>query len=227
MADEPGWLQRLGIAASSSKLGGILYHQVCRRIDTVLIPATGGRLAMGPPGQTVLITTTGARSGRPRKASLAFMWSGDDMVVIASKGGAPHHPGWYHNLKADPRVVVQYRGGTEERRGREAVGEEREALFKEMAATFSNFEAYQRRATGLASQTFAPLARQACVTTAPAYLRELDTHQTRRSELRRTGNTWTRGHCGQWGQCYQQQQQQDQPYNEQRPQDPDKAKGRG
>ncbi len=146
----PGILEsfsRIGTNASSSALGGILYHVVCRRIDTVLIPLSKGRLSMGPPGRTVLITTTGARSGKPRKASLAFMWQGDQMVIIASKGGAPHHPGWYHNLKADPRVVVQYRGAIEDRVAREAAGEERDKLFKTMSTTFSNFSAYQARAT--------------------------------------------------------------------------------
>jgi deazaflavin-dependent oxidoreductase (nitroreductase family) len=141
-------LGRLGTAASSTRLGGIFYHVVCRRIDAVLIPLTKGRLAMGPPGQTVLLTTTGARSGRPRKAAVAFLWRGDDMIVIASKGGAPHHPGWYHNLKAQPRVRAQYRGVDELRVAREAVGAERDELFARMAATFSNFDAYQRRASG-------------------------------------------------------------------------------
>jgi len=146
MAGIADTLQRWGTAASSSKLGGILYHIVCRRIDTVLIPLTKGRLSMGPPGNTVLITTTGAKSGKPRKASLAFMWAGDDMVIIASKGGAPRHPGWYHNLKADSRVVVQTRAGVEDRIAREATGEEREKLFETMSSTFTNFAAYQVRA---------------------------------------------------------------------------------
>ena len=68
------------------------------------------------------------------------------MVIIASKGGAPHHPGWYHNLKADPRATVQTRAGVEERVAREATGEEREKLFDRMASTWSNFAAYQARA---------------------------------------------------------------------------------
>ena len=140
-------LSQIGTAASASRIGGILYHVVCRRIDTVLIPLTKGRLSMGPPGQTVLMTTMGAKSGKPRKASLAFMWQGDDMVVIASKGGAPQHPGWYHNLLADPRVVVQYRSVKEDRVAREAIGEERDKLFDAMSSTFSNFAAYQARAT--------------------------------------------------------------------------------
>lgn len=140
-------LNRIGISASSSRWGGVFYHVVCRRIDTLLIPLTQGRLSMGPPGQTVLITTTGAKSGRPRKASLAFLWQGDDMVIVASKGGAPRHPAWYHNLKADPQVRVETRGGREERVAREATGSERDALFARMASSFPNFAAYQARAT--------------------------------------------------------------------------------
>ena len=139
-------LNRLGVAASASKWGGVFYHVVCRRLDTVLIPLTKGRLSMGPPGQTVLITTKGAKSGKSRKASLAFMWKGDDLVVIASKGGAPHHPAWYHNLMADPRLVTQTRAGIEDRVAREALGEERDKLFESMGTTSSNFAAYQERA---------------------------------------------------------------------------------
>ena len=101
---------------------------------------------MGPPGQTVLITTKGAKSGKSRKASLAFMWKGDDLVVIASKGGAPHHPAWYHNLMADPRLVTQTRAGVEDRVAREALGEERDKLFESMGTIYSNFAAYQERA---------------------------------------------------------------------------------
>ena len=139
-------LNRLGLAASSSKLGGIFYHVVCRRIDSVLIPLSNGHLTLGPPGRTVLLTTTGARSGEPRKAAVAFCWHGDEMIVIASKGGAPHHPSWYHNLKANPRVRTQYRGVDEVRVAREAVADERDQLFGQMAAEFSNFDAYQKRA---------------------------------------------------------------------------------
>ena len=140
-------LGRVGVAASSSGVGGAFYHHVCRRIDAALIPLTGGRLALGPPGRTVLLTMRGARSGRERKAVVAFGWAGADMIVVASKGGAPRHPSWHHNLKADPRVRTQYRGADELRMAREAKGEERERLFAMMAARFSNFAAYQARAT--------------------------------------------------------------------------------
>ena len=131
---------------SCSKAGGIFYYVVSRRLDQVLIPLSKGRISMGPPGRTVLITTTGARSGRRRQASLAFLWKGDDMVVIASKGGHVNHPGWYHNMKAHPEVHVLYEGGDEDRIAREAEGEERDALFSEMSGLYTNFAAYQERA---------------------------------------------------------------------------------
>ena len=145
-------LRRIGIAASSSRIGGMFYHHVSRRIDRVLIPWSGARWSMGPPGRTVLITTTGARSGRPRVASLAFGWDGDAMILVASKGGAAEHPAWYHNLKSHPRVRVEHRGGIEERVAREAMGAERDALFARMAGDFANFAAYQERATALSGR---------------------------------------------------------------------------
>jgi deazaflavin-dependent oxidoreductase (nitroreductase family) len=69
------------------------------------------------------------------------------MILVASKGGAPDHPAWYHNLKAQPRVRVQHRGGIEERIAHEATGAERDALYARMAREFANFTAYQQRAT--------------------------------------------------------------------------------
>jgi len=74
----------------------------------------GGRASTGPfLGRDVLILTThGKRSGEPRENPLAFSRNGDDLVVIASKGGAPTHPNWYHNLRENPRVTVEVLGDT-------------------------------------------------------------------------------------------------------------------
>ena len=59
----------------------------------------------------LLLTTTGARSGQPRVAPLAYTTDNGRLVVIASKGGAPTHPDWFHNLRANPEVTVEV--GTE------------------------------------------------------------------------------------------------------------------
>src|SRR5260370_39424910 len=67
---------------------------------------------VGPFGdQLMLLTTVGARSGEERTTPVMYHRDGDRYVVIASKGGAPDHPGWYHNLKANP--VARAEGGAE------------------------------------------------------------------------------------------------------------------
>lgn len=139
-----GWLERNGEALAGSRLGGIVYHRVCCPIDRVLIPLTKGRVSLGPE-DTLLLTTFGARSGKRRFAALAFVRAGDELAIFASKGGAPRHPGWYHNLVANPRVSVQYRGVVEERVAREAQGEERERLFAKAKSLYSTYAAYERR----------------------------------------------------------------------------------
>ena len=83
------------------------------------------------------------RTGRPRRASLAFLRDGDDLVVVASKGGAPHHPGWYHNLKANPAVRVEIGAGTSSATAVEITGDERDSVYSRQAAAIENFAAYQ------------------------------------------------------------------------------------
>ena len=64
----------------------------------------------------ILITMTGAKSGRSLTSPLVFSRDGDDPVIIASMGGAPNHPNWYHNLVANPTVTVEIPGETYEAR---------------------------------------------------------------------------------------------------------------
>ncbi len=97
----------------------------------------------------LLLTTTGAKSGRPRVNPLAFTRDGDNYVVIASKGGAPAHPDWYHNLVAHPEVSVEVSTaeGTEQfaAHARVAEGDERERLYAAQAAIMPGFAEYQRK----------------------------------------------------------------------------------
>jgi len=105
---------------------------------------------VGPFGdQLILLTTRGARTGKERITPVMFHRDGERYVVIASKGGAPDHPAWYRNLKANPlaRVEVGAETGTEtfEVRAREAEGEERDRLYAERVAIAPGFGAYQRQ----------------------------------------------------------------------------------
>jgi deazaflavin-dependent oxidoreductase (nitroreductase family) len=101
----------------------------------------GGRFANRP---MMLLTTTGAKSGLPRVAPLVYTKDGDRIVIIASKGGAPTNPDWYHNLVANPEVTVEI--GTERfaARARVTEGEERDRLYDAMAAQMPFFAEYQR-----------------------------------------------------------------------------------
>jgi len=95
----------------------------------------------------LLLTTTGAKSGTLRTTPLVYLPDGDRLVVIASKGGAPTHPAWYHNLVAHPDVTVEV--GSEMLPVRAAVlsGEERDRLYARQAALRPAFAEYQAKTT--------------------------------------------------------------------------------
>jgi deazaflavin-dependent oxidoreductase (nitroreductase family) len=96
----------------------------------------------------LLLTTTGAKSGKTRVNPLAFTRDGGNFVIIASKGGAPSHPDWYRNLVAHPEVGLEVSTGDGiERiaaRARIAEGAERERLYAAQAAIMPGFAEYQR-----------------------------------------------------------------------------------
>ncbi len=95
----------------------------------------------------VLLTTTGARSGRPHTTPLVPLEEGDRLYVFASLAGAPRHPAWYFNLLAHPEVTVE-RGRETYRATAEVItGEERDRLFARQAALRPPFAEYQRKTT--------------------------------------------------------------------------------
>lgn len=93
----------------------------------------------------LLLTTKGRSTGEPRTAPLIYEKVGDDYVIVASKGGAPEHPGWYRNLAKEPQVEVQVKGEVFPARARTATGSERERLWKLAAQQWPDYDAYQRR----------------------------------------------------------------------------------
>ena len=102
----------------------------------------GGQMENMP---VILLTMTGAKSGRTITKPLVYTTDGERIVVIASFAGAPHHPGWYHNLVANPEVTLEI--GTERFRARAEVtsGEERQRLFDAQAAQMPIFHDYQKK----------------------------------------------------------------------------------
>jgi deazaflavin-dependent oxidoreductase (nitroreductase family) len=105
--------------------------------------ASGGKLKRRNP--VLLLTTVGARTGRPLTTPLNYSRDGDRLVVIASAGGAPRHPAWFHNLVAQPEVVVEHDGETFRARGKVADEPERTRLYDSQAAAMPFFDAYRRR----------------------------------------------------------------------------------
>lgn len=91
----------------------------------------------------MLLTTRGAKSGQPRVAPLVYTTDGDRIVVIASKGGAPTNPDWYHNIAANPDVTVEVGDETFPARAEIAAEPERTRLFDAQAELMPGFREYQ------------------------------------------------------------------------------------
>ena len=97
-------------------------------------------------GSTILLlTTTGRKTGEKSTTPLIYTLDGDDPVIVASKGGAPEHPGWYRNLVKNPEVEVQIEGEKFRARARTAAGEERGRLWRQMNEMWPHYAEYQEK----------------------------------------------------------------------------------
>jgi len=134
-------------AVAKTRVGGWLFINVFPFIDRAMIPLSRGRLkvAMGQP--ILLLHTRGARSGQPRTTPLLYTPHDDAFVVVASKAGAPHHPGWFHNLCAHPdHVTVEIDGAQIPVRPRVVRGPERDELWRRVNDNYNGYATYQTRA---------------------------------------------------------------------------------
>lgn len=108
--------------------------------------ATGGEEGHDWQGTTTLILTTrGRRSGRPRSTPLIYGTRGDDYLVVASKGGADEPPDWYLNLTEHPEVQVQVRSERFAARARDATSDEKPGLWREMTSRWPAYDEYQEK----------------------------------------------------------------------------------
>lgn len=114
---------------------------------TAVYRATRGRVGHRLPGSPpmLLLEHVGAKSGKQRTTPLVYVADGEDIVLVASKGGHPRHPAWLHNLRAHPEVTIQV--GPERRavRAREASAEERPRLWRKAIDTYGPYAGYQKR----------------------------------------------------------------------------------
>ncbi|MFI7616939.1 nitroreductase/quinone reductase family protein [Nonomuraea terrae] len=102
----------------------------------------GGRFAHAP---LVLLTTKGAKTGRPHTTPAVYLRDGERVLVFATNAGADTHPAWYHNLLADPEVTVELGGQRLTARAAPLEGEERDRMYARQAALDPAFAAYQER----------------------------------------------------------------------------------
>jgi deazaflavin-dependent oxidoreductase (nitroreductase family) len=137
---------------ASTRLVSGLFSFTAHRVDQVFLRLSRGRITLttilsGLP--VIVLTTTGARSGLPRRLPVAYIH--DPLVpgqigVVASNFGKPHHPAWYFNLKANPHAIGAIKGVSLEFLAHEAYGDEYERLWSCAEEVFMGYPIYQLRA---------------------------------------------------------------------------------
>jgi F420H(2)-dependent quinone reductase len=120
-------------------------------LHTWLYRTSGGRIGHRVPGlgpSMLLLDHVGAKSGARRTSPLLYFDDGENAVIVASKGGYPKHPAWFHNLLANPDTTAQI--GRERRpvHARVATPEERERLWPKVVAGYPTYADYQTRSKG-------------------------------------------------------------------------------
>lgn len=104
-----------------------------------------GGMFEGAP--VLLLTSTGAKSGQQRTTPVVYQQDGDRLVIFASKAGAPTHPAWFHNLRANPTATVEVGNDTVEVDAVVTDGEERQRLFSRQKQLMPQFAEYEQKTT--------------------------------------------------------------------------------
>ena len=145
--EEAGRFRRAVRRTAATRPMARLYGHIQQPADTLVHRVTGGRATLSSwlaGVELVMLTTTGARTGRRRTLPVLGLRDGAALVVIASNFGRPRHPAWYHNLRAHPRASVTVDGVTRTLEARELAGAERDRQFRRAAAIYPGFEYYRR-----------------------------------------------------------------------------------
>jgi deazaflavin-dependent oxidoreductase (nitroreductase family) len=124
-----------------------LYSVIQQPLDRVVYRASRGRATMSSwlgGVEITMLTTTGARSGKPRTLPVLGLPDGEDMILIASNFGRPHNPSWYHNLRANPRATIEFEGASREVTARELSGAERDREYGRGEEIYPGFTHYTR-----------------------------------------------------------------------------------
>jgi deazaflavin-dependent oxidoreductase (nitroreductase family) len=147
----PNPVQRAMWQVSGSRPGAWLFSRSMHHVDRLVLRLSHGQrtLAGITAGIPVLtVTTTGARTGRPRSAPLLGVPFGSDIAIIGTRFGQPGTPGWYYNLSAQPRAEVAYRSRSVTVTAREADEHEWPQIWAQARKIYAGYEAYASRITG-------------------------------------------------------------------------------
>lgn len=147
--DQADAFQRAMRTFVSTKLGVAIFRPTAHHVDKLVSNATGGKrtfaeLLLGIP--TVILTTTGAKSGEPRTIAVFGIPHRDGLGLIASNFGGAKHPAWYHNLSAHPDATVSIGGDTWHAIARPATPDEREEIWAKGVEIYPGWLKYETRA---------------------------------------------------------------------------------
>jgi deazaflavin-dependent oxidoreductase (nitroreductase family) len=147
VARQPNAVVRALGKVVASRPGAWFYVNVAPHADRRLLRWSNGRLSISVGQPVALLEVVGAKSGEIRHTPLVFATDGDDVIFIASRGGDTRHPGWFHNVRANPDVKLYAPGGRTGRyRARIAEGEERERAWRRAVRVYPGYDTYQERA---------------------------------------------------------------------------------
>jgi len=158
-SSRPRW-QRLLVLVVSSKAGAALLRKVMHRIDRPLLRLSRGRLSFASAYPVLLLTTTGARSGKQRTVPLLYVRCGNGFAIIGTRFGSTHHPGWYYNLRARPQAIVEIDGAQSACVARVANEAEREEIWERAVRMYSGYKRYAARTHRTIPMLILDLAQQ-------------------------------------------------------------------
>lgn len=116
------------------------------KVHTSVYRASGGKVLGRMLGSEVLLlNTVGRKTGQERTTPLLYLQDGDGYAIVASKGGSPKHPAWYHNLNANPETTIEVGNKKIPVRAEEVHGEEKRRLWRGLVRMYPSYEDYQKK----------------------------------------------------------------------------------
>src|SRR5262245_39506405 len=138
-----GWFSRAYAAISNTRIGRLISSKVVWKLDPYVLRVTRGHLGLGLMLPTAVLETRGAKTGARRRNAVIYFHDGDTVTIVASRQGDPRHPGWFHNLVANPDVTL---AGIPMRATVVTDKAERQRLWALADAVFAPYATYRRRA---------------------------------------------------------------------------------